>query len=341
MAGGGGLSQDDFRKLLATPRPGAAVDRDATPASRRAAHTPREISSASSGFAKPDVPARAKKRWKKPVNEQEAEPKYRDRASERRTGINPDYAESEQILATLQKTAEEQNQSVAYEQSKYLGGDVEYTHLVKGLDFALLNKVKAQLERKAASKAAAVGDAAPAEQTQTAQQRDIRDEDLEAAAAEAAARAKAGEEKTVCAVMDADFSGKPEFRSKFAERVFEAGMAATHRQVLVRNELFRPGRMAFNFELADELGGYRDAFAIPTTLVRSKTDPKVLKHSSAQLPGGNEFVLDKVLQVVSQARAPVAARAQTSEKRAGIGKKNHPFATKVENERPSELIIGM
>ena len=27
------------------------------------------------------------------------------------------------------------------EKSKYLGGDVEHTHLVKGLDFALLSKV--------------------------------------------------------------------------------------------------------------------------------------------------------------------------------------------------------
>jgi len=28
------------------------------------------------------------------------------------------------------------------ENSKYLGGDMEHTHLVKGLDFALLNKVR-------------------------------------------------------------------------------------------------------------------------------------------------------------------------------------------------------
>ena len=28
------------------------------------------------------------------------------------------------------------------QESKYLGGDMEHTHLVKGLDFALLQKVK-------------------------------------------------------------------------------------------------------------------------------------------------------------------------------------------------------
>ena len=31
---------------------------------------------------------------------------------------------------------------VSYEDSKYLGGDVAHTHLVKGLDFALLQKVR-------------------------------------------------------------------------------------------------------------------------------------------------------------------------------------------------------
>jgi hypothetical protein len=30
---------------------------------------------------------------------------------------------------------------VSYKDSKYLGGDIAHTHLVKGLDFALLQKV--------------------------------------------------------------------------------------------------------------------------------------------------------------------------------------------------------
>jgi hypothetical protein len=34
---------------------------------------------------------------------------------------------------------------LSYEDSKYLGGDVAHTHLVKGLDFALLHKVHLQL----------------------------------------------------------------------------------------------------------------------------------------------------------------------------------------------------
>jgi hypothetical protein len=31
---------------------------------------------------------------------------------------------------------------LTYEKSKYLGGDIEHTHLVKGLDYALLEQVK-------------------------------------------------------------------------------------------------------------------------------------------------------------------------------------------------------
>lgn len=32
--------------------------------------------------------------------------------------------------------------ALSIEDSKFLGGDVDHTHLVKGLDFALLQKVK-------------------------------------------------------------------------------------------------------------------------------------------------------------------------------------------------------
>jgi len=31
------------------------------------------------------------------------------------------------------------------EESKFLGGDMEHTHLVKGLDYALLDKVRAEI----------------------------------------------------------------------------------------------------------------------------------------------------------------------------------------------------
>jgi hypothetical protein len=55
---------------------------------------------------------------------------YRDRAEERRKGHNPDYDDEVSKLTDMD-----------VEKSKYLGGDLKHTHLVKGLDYALLSKV--------------------------------------------------------------------------------------------------------------------------------------------------------------------------------------------------------
>ena len=37
--------------------------------------------------------------------------------------------------------------NISIEESKFLGGDLEHTHLVKGLDFALLQKVHRRCEQ--------------------------------------------------------------------------------------------------------------------------------------------------------------------------------------------------
>ena len=44
------------------------------------------------------------------------------------------------ILIMFRNTAAERRRQ-AIQESKFLGGDMEHTHLVKGLDFALLQKV--------------------------------------------------------------------------------------------------------------------------------------------------------------------------------------------------------
>lgn len=63
---------------------------------------------------------------------------YRDRAKERREGTNMDYASMEGLSA---QSGEDDRRRQA-ELSKYLGGDEEHTHLVKGLDKALAEKVR-------------------------------------------------------------------------------------------------------------------------------------------------------------------------------------------------------
>ena len=58
---------------------------------------------------------------------------YRDRAAERRKGINPDYNPSLE-----EKVSEIEDM----EKRRFFGGDVENTHLVSGLDYILLEKMR-------------------------------------------------------------------------------------------------------------------------------------------------------------------------------------------------------
>lgn len=64
---------------------------------------------------------------------------YRDRALDRKQG----HAEFQKINEEWEAQAE-----VGVEQSKFLGGDLEHTHLVKGLDFALLSKVRNEMAKQ-------------------------------------------------------------------------------------------------------------------------------------------------------------------------------------------------
>ncbi|KAJ7980518.1 suppressor of mec-8 and unc-52 protein-like 2 [Quillaja saponaria] len=92
-------------------------------------------------------------RRKEEKEEEPEAPKYRDRAKERREDQNPDYESTELGFHAVAppgtvdlRSGEAQKLSI--ENSKYLGGDVEHTHLVKGLDYALLNKVRSEIDKK-------------------------------------------------------------------------------------------------------------------------------------------------------------------------------------------------
>eukprot|EP00268_Persea_americana_P067917 TRINITY_DN9399_c0_g2_i1.p1 TRINITY_DN9399_c0_g2~~TRINITY_DN9399_c0_g2_i1.p1 ORF type:complete len:565 (-),score=162.07 TRINITY_DN9399_c0_g2_i1:838-2532(-) len=93
-------------------------------------------------------------RRKEEKQEEPELPKYRDRAKERREDQNPDYEPTE--LGSFHSVAPPGTvdlrtadaQKISIENSKYLGGDVEHTHLVKGLDYALLHKVRSEIDKK-------------------------------------------------------------------------------------------------------------------------------------------------------------------------------------------------
>jgi uncharacterized membrane protein YgcG len=61
---------------------------------------------------------------------------YRDRAKERREDQGGEYEAQMEMVAQL-----------SAEQTQYLGGDMEHTHLVKGLDYSLLKKVRSEVEQ--------------------------------------------------------------------------------------------------------------------------------------------------------------------------------------------------
>ena len=96
--------------------------------------------------------------------------KYHDRAAERRveelkrlkeSGAPPEaFVDKEDAVEPMEQFVSSaptfaqtgnredlsgQQHRLSIEQSKYLGGDIEHTHLVKGLDFALLQKTRSEL----------------------------------------------------------------------------------------------------------------------------------------------------------------------------------------------------
>lgn len=99
-----------------------------------------------------------RRKEKKAATDAAPSAEYRDRAKERREGTNADYAlldvgsgSSSSLIIQPQSTRdtmnengndEDDNRKRRVELSKYLGGDEEHTHLVKGLDKALAEKVR-------------------------------------------------------------------------------------------------------------------------------------------------------------------------------------------------------
>uniref|UniRef100_A0A3Q3IR74 IK cytokine n=1 Tax=Monopterus albus TaxID=43700 RepID=A0A3Q3IR74_MONAL len=225
------LTNDDFRKLLMTPRTAPST---APPSKSRHHEMPRDYNEDEDPAAR----RRKKKSYYAKLRQQEMErerelaEKYRDRARERRDGVNKDYEETELISTTANyravgptaeadKSAAEKRRQLIQE-SKFLGGDMEHTHLVKGLDFALLQKVRAEITSK-----------------------EKEEEDMMEKVQKEAKYETRHVLRNITHLSNVHMSG-----------------------VIERNELFLPGRMAYVVDLDDE---FTDT-DIPTTLIRSKAD---------------------------------------------------------------------
>ncbi|KAI9022214.1 RED-like protein N-terminal region-domain-containing protein [Phycomyces nitens] len=306
-----GLSQDDFRKLMQTPR--ASSNGSATPHVSRfkapVPKTPQVINQremrrdTGAVFARPE-PVR-KKRFERSEkrddddesdeNDESKPQKYRDRAAERRNEETAAAAEAEAPVQTMEDVLRNTlitqdstlNAKEAYEKSKYLGGDVDHTHLVKGLDFTLLERVRTELESKRAQVDEIHREVEAENELDDCLEKIDRGESI-ATNEEELAEDGSIITHTAMARQIADLLSKSETKA--------GGV----------NDLFVPGRMAFVFELADEVGHFRDAFSIPTSVIRSKTDGVSRLGQtgwSEDMEAESTLVINKVSQVMANARA--------------------------------------
>jgi len=231
------LTNADFRTLLMTPRD---TPRVAPPSSRSRPGVPKEFSEADDASAKRRKKKLYYAKLKKQEEEREKElnEKYRDRATERREGKNIDYQHND--APDLAKTAEyravapsadqvnsaAERRRLAIQESKFLGGDMEHTHLVKGLDFALLQKVRSEI-----------------------------------AVIESEEPAEVEEEEKVATEKKAPAGPEIEFETIIGRKIHKA---ATNTKPPLRNELFHPGRMAYVFNLEED--GLEDSDIPTTTI---------------------------------------------------------------------------
>ena len=215
---------------------------------------------------------------------------YRDRAKERRSGANPDYqsedpnnamaayrAVAPDLKATV-NAAERRKQMI--EESKFLGGDMKHTHLVKGLDYALLHKVKAELMEK-------------------------EKEELE----ESEELDKEKEQKTQVQPVKVDQTNSTwSVKSKTVKNMLS--FLNENKQGSTKNELFLPHRMAYIVDLEDKC-----ADEIPTTVIRSKDDCPNCDSSS--LLSTNDIVINKLIEILSYLRQSGGSRKKRKDKLSG------------------------
>ncbi|KAK0064771.1 protein Red-like isoform X1 [Biomphalaria pfeifferi] len=289
------LTNEDFRKMLMTPKPSSS-----TSYSETVRHARKEAPVKEDEAEEEDAATRRKKKKSyyaklkrdEEERQKELEAKYRDRARERREGHNKDYVETEVISTTadyravapdakaIENYAERRKQVI--QASKYLGGDMEHTHLVKGLDFALLEKVRAEIQTK-----------------------EKEEEDLMEAVVSQPKEEETGEEKIV-------------FKTKLGRNIYRTLFKT---KLPYRNELFLPRRMAYVIDLEDDFA----ESDVPATLIRSKADCPTLAATTTLTT--NDIVINKLTQILSYLRQGKREAKKLKKKEKGKVKEDEKVRT--------------
>lgn len=266
------LTNDDFRRLLMTPRSSIP---SSIPSSHSVEKTENVIDEPPAEDDDKAAQRRKKKSFYAKLKKQEEDKMaelakmYRDRAKERREGQNPDY-QAEDPLSTASgyravapdlksglDAAERRRQMI--QESKFLGGDMEHTHLVKGLDYALLQKVRSEIQVK--------------EQEQ--------EDEMEKLVSKPKKEKKAKEEEEM------------QFKTRLGRNIYRVALKSN---IVERNPLFAPGRMAYAVDLNEDVADSD----IPSTLIRSKSDVPNLEATPTLTT--NDIVINKLAQILSYLR---------------------------------------
>jgi len=166
------LRNDDFRKLLATPSAARSGEQSDSFFSRTRTSNSNHTFTHKQAKGAEKKPVKKKSKYRPPVpktktetdelfdeseaNLREVLNKYRDRAAERRKGEvdGQDIELRTKLTSGISAFRDEDDapsrdkREQEIRESKYLGGDIEHTHLVKGLDYSLLNKARSEIKPK-------------------------------------------------------------------------------------------------------------------------------------------------------------------------------------------------
>merc|ERR1711962_1554197 len=240
--------------------------------------------------------------------------KYRDRAKERRDGgpeLPPGVEDAGAYRAVAPNAREshdaaERRRQMIHE-SKYLGGDMDHTHLVKGLDFALLQKVRSEIETREEAAAEESGDEVDRDVEEEDEKeegpggskpvfgnRKARRAEARKAKDELSNAEKEAKTKKV-ALEDVDEEKKDEIacRTIMGKNIVRTIFKPEQPKV---NELFIAGRMAYVMDLEEEV-----ETDIPTTSIRSKKD--VINNEQKATLSTNDIVINKLTQILTYHRA--------------------------------------
>jgi len=240
--------------------------------------------------------------------------KYRDRAKERRDGgpeLPPGVEDAGAYRAVAPNAREshdaaERRRQMIHE-SKYLGGDMDHTHLVKGLDFALLQKVRSEIETREEAAAEESGDEEDKEEEEEEEREEGPGGSKPVFGNRKARRAEAKKAKDdivnadkeakvkKAALEDVDEEKKDEIacRTIMGKNIIRTIFKPEQQKV---NELFIAGRMAYVMDLEEEV-----ETDIPTTSIRSKKD--VINNEQKATLSTNDIVINKLTQILSYLRA--------------------------------------